>query len=199
MNDLISTKGVSIMYALIKNNPKLFGLLTVSISCLIFILFLVFVLPAEAMKSSELGLESSPDTSLYYTAQTLYDIAESYGEKGRSFYIQQRFTFDLVWPIAYGLFLFVVTAFLMIKLKVSQRIYKLLWLPVLAVVFDYFENMMTALVMYRYPNKTFLIDGLAGVMTLIKWLTLSAAFIALIVFLALLIFKRFKSKAMTIF
>lgn len=32
-------------------------------------------------------------------------MAEAYGESGRQAYIRARFTFDLVWPLVYTLFL----------------------------------------------------------------------------------------------
>jgi len=168
------------MHPLIIKNEKYFNKFTVLITLVIFLLFTILVLPAESAKSTALGLEVSPDTMLFYTASRLYNIAQSFGIEGRRFYIHQRFTFDLLWPIAYGAFLFVTSTYFIIKLNLSKRFYTYLWLPIIAVAFDYLENMMTALVMYRYPNKTYVIDMLAGVMTLFKWVILALAFIVLI-------------------
>ena len=73
---------------------------------LIFLLFTALVLPRQAAKSEhETGSAVSPDTSIFYSPAGLYQIAKSYGEEGRRAYIRARFTFDLVWPLVYTLFL----------------------------------------------------------------------------------------------
>lgn len=177
-------KGAS-MKIFIDKYQKYFNGYTFLGTFIIFLIFMIFVLPAESAKSLALGLDMSPDTSIFYTASKLYEIALSYGAEGRNFYIQQRFTFDLIWPIAYGSFLFVSSVYFIKLIKLPKKFYLLLWLPVMAVIFDYLENVMAALVMYRYPNETIIIDRLAGVMTLFKWVTLSMAFISLIVLVAI--------------
>lgn len=76
----------------------------------VFLLFLSFVLPQIASYSSEaIGQSESPDQSFLYSGSQLYDLAESYGEGGRKTYILLRWTFDLVWPVVYTLFLVVWT------------------------------------------------------------------------------------------
>ena len=158
---------------------------TSMITLVVFILFIIIVLPNETQKSEALGLISSPDTTLFYTADQLIAIALQYGDIGRQFYIKQRFTFDLIWPIVYGVFLFVNSVYLYQKNKITKYKY-ILVIPIVAVVFDYLENIMTSIVMYRYPNPTIILDHLAGFMTLFKWITLGTAFIIYICLLILL-------------
>ena len=75
----------------------------------IFLLFTALVLPGQAAGSdARTGGTRQPDTSLFYTPAELYGMAEAFGPDGRQAYIQARFTFDVVWPLVYGLF--VVTA-----------------------------------------------------------------------------------------
>lgn len=145
-----------------------------------FLGFIVFVLPQESLESAELGLEQSPDTSFFYTASELYEIAESYGEEGRRVYIEKRFSFDVIWPLAYGFFFVVFIQYGVDKMRLN-RLKHAYVLPIIAVVFDYLENIMTSVVMYRYPSETFLVSDLAGVMTSLKWVTLSLAFILLLI------------------
>lgn len=172
-------------------NNKYFNIFTVVGSFIFFLLFVIFILPAESTKSLALGLEMSPDTSIYYTASRLYEIAFSYGAEGRRFYIHQRFTFDLIWPIVYGSFLFITSVYFYNLGKIHVKAFIWLYLPIIAVTFDYLENIMTALVMYRFPNETFLFDRLAGVMTLLKWITLSLSFGLLIVWIVLFLYNHF--------
>lgn len=149
------------------------------ITLVTFIVFVIFVLPNESQKSEALGLISGPDTSFFYTANKLYQIADSYGIIGRQFYIRQRFTFDIIWPIVYGAFLYFNSIYFYKKHHFSKNTY-MLYLPIVAVVFDYLENIMTSIVMYRYPNQTIIIDHMAGFMTSLKWITLSASFVVLL-------------------
>jgi hypothetical protein len=159
----------------------------------VFVLFIVIVLPGEAAKSAALGLEGSPDTSFFYTADQLYDTCEQYGEAGRSFYIEQRFSFDLFWPLVYGAFLTTSLAFLGQRASTKRRM-RWFYLPILAVAFDYLENIMTATVMRRYPLETMILADLAGFMTSIKWITLSLSFVVFLAVLGIHIHNRFRKR-----
>ena len=57
----------------------------------IFLLFSVVVLPRQSATADEVaGGAGSPDMSLYYSADDLYQMAEAYGEQGRKAYIRAR-------------------------------------------------------------------------------------------------------------
>lgn len=71
---------------------------------LIFVLFMIFVLPQQSQKAEAYSGGTSPDTSYFYSAADLYQMAEAYGADGRAAYIYARFTFDLVFPLAYLFF-----------------------------------------------------------------------------------------------
>lgn len=165
----------------------------VLISLGIFVLFMIFVLPNESQKSSTLGLESSPDTSWFYTSDELYDIANQYGEEGRHFYIEQRFTFDLIWPLVYGLFLTIALAFFC-QSSAQGWLKKLYLLPLIAVGLDYTENIFTATVMYRYPKETFLMADIAGYITMLKWMTLMMSFMLLMLIITIYVIKFMKKE-----
>ena len=50
----------------------------------VFVLFMVFVLPAQAAKADETAQGAgSPDTSFFYSPGALFDMAEAYGQDGR--------------------------------------------------------------------------------------------------------------------
>jgi hypothetical protein len=51
--------------------------------------------------------------------------------------------------------------------------------PVLGAVFDYLENLSTSLVMLRYPGQTAVVDMLAPLFTLVKWVFVSGSFMLL--------------------
>jgi hypothetical protein len=148
---------------------------------LIFFLFSALVLPQQATKAEqETGSTDSPDTSLFYSASDLYQIAESYGEQGRQAYVRARFTFDLVWPLVYTLFLATAISWVFGQAFASDSPWQRANLaPLLGALFDYLENLSTSLVMLRYPARTPVVDALASVFTVLKWGFLGASFVLL--------------------
>ena len=53
-------------------------------------------------------------------------------------------------------------------------------MPLLGALFDYLENVSTSVVMVRYPSPTAVVDVLAGVFTLIKWIFVGGGFVLLL-------------------
>jgi hypothetical protein len=148
---------------------------------LIFILFSALVLPQQATKAEqETGSSDSPDMSFFYSPGDLYQIAESYGEQGRQAYIRARFTFDLVWPLVYTLFLATAISWVFGKaFAPDSRWQRANLAPLLGALFDYLENLSTSLVMLRFPDQTAVVDTLAPVFTTLKWSFLGASFVLL--------------------
>jgi hypothetical protein len=155
----------------------------VLVSMLIFIGFMVWVLPDQSTKAeSYTGEVSSPDTSLYYTPNQLYKMAEVYGEEGRSAYITARLTFDFVWPLVYTLFLSTSISLMVNSGGISGKFWQQANLfPILGLIFDYLENITAAIVMARFPNRTPVVDLLAGIFTSLKWLWIGLSFIILVI------------------
>ena len=59
------------------------------VSLVIFLLFSTLVLPSQAAKASTISEQvGSPDMSFFYTPNALYEMAEAYGEQGRTEYIR---------------------------------------------------------------------------------------------------------------
>lgn len=165
------------------------GWITLS-AVIVFILFTALILPGQASSGPENESAGSPDLSMYYTPDMLYQMADSYGEDGREEYIRVRFTFDLVWPLVYTFFLVTTSSWILQRVvDVSSRWRMLNLLPVAGMLFDYLENISTSLIMYRYPLETPLVDWLAGVFTSLKWILIGGSFISLLLAVVLLILK----------
>jgi hypothetical protein len=147
----------------------------------IFMAFTALVLPSQAASADELG-EGTPDLSLYYSPADLYRFAESYGEQGRRAYVRARFTFDLIWPLVYTFFLATATSWLFARAFRPENPWRLANLvPLAAMLFDFLENLSTSLIMLRYPARTPVIDALAPLFTLVKWLLVGGSFVILLV------------------
>lgn len=161
--------------------PYWFGLLATSI----FFTFIIIVLPQQSALAVANGLVYSIDTTFFYNAQCLYDIAEAFGASGRNFYLYQRWTFDLMWPLVYTSFIFSLSALLYKSIGLSPLNYWILAASWLAMGFDYLENTMVSIVMVRFPHPTWIIADLAGTVTSLKWITLTMSFVVLFLLIIL--------------
>ncbi|MFD3162790.1 hypothetical protein [Herpetosiphon sp. NSE202] len=160
----------------------------------IFAGFLGFVLPQQAQKSQQYSADvGSPDSSLFYSADDLYRFAEAYGPEGRAEYVAARFSFDLIWPLAYTLFLATAISWLGQRAFADGSNWRLLNLvPVIGLGLDYAENCGAALVMGRYPERTPIIDWLTPWLSASKWLFVNGSFVVLVAVGLVYLWQRIK-------
>jgi len=144
----------------------------------IIVLFLMLILPNEAAKAAVYTPEgASFDTSFFYKPAEVYTKAAAYSVEGRAAYIRARWTFDLVFPLAYGIFCLTAVAFGGTRLKLHKKVlHVLILLPFLAVFFDLAENTMVSLVMANYPKEYLFLAFAAAAATLCKWIFVMSAF-----------------------
>jgi len=163
---------------------------------LIFLLFTALVLPAQSTPDdANLADVGSPDLSFYYSADELYQMAEAYGEAGRTEYIRVRFTFDLFWPLVYGFFLTTSISWAYRRaIPDEHKLRRVNIIPLLGMLFDYLENITTSTVIWRYPGQTSILVSLAGVFTAIKWVLVGGSFLILLVGIGIGVGKWFKNR-----
>jgi hypothetical protein len=163
---------------------------------IVFLLFTSLVLPAQSAGAGEnRGDAGSPDMSFIYSPQELYKMAEAYGEQGRMAYIQARFTFDLIWPLVYALFLSTAISWVFARAFSPRSLWRWANLaPILGLVFDYAENISTSLVMYRYPAQTNLMAAIAPLLTPIKWIFVGGSFGLLFIGIFVLVWRAIQRR-----
>jgi len=166
----------------------------VVIVTVIFLLFTALVLPfISSYTTNIIGVAESPDTSFNFSLIHLYNIVDSYGKDGRIFYVTMRWTFDIVWPIVYTVFLLSSIAYFSKEIKHKHSI-KLLYLPLLAVLFDLLENINATIIMLLYPSKIDVFGYFLFASSVLKWITISISFVIVIVLIIGLFIKRFKKQ-----
>lgn len=148
----------------------------------IFLLFTALVLPGQSasmrMDAHDAG---SPDLSFYYTAGDLYQMAKAYGETGRDAYVRMRFTFDVIWPLVYTIFLTTAISWVCRKAFAPGSLWQRANLvPIWGALLDYLENISTSLVMMRYPSHTPGVDVLAPAFTMAKWILVGGSIVLLL-------------------
>ena len=160
---------------------RFFSVKVIVISVIVFVLFMVFVLPAASDYAQSIsGSSDSPDTSLIYSADDLYEMAQSFGPQGRRSYIIMRFTFDLVWPIVYLAFMLAVLVGLLRSFNDDKKIKKLVYLPIIGTLLDFLENIFAAITIGRFPLRTPIIAELTPIFTISKWAVLGLSFVLII-------------------
>lgn len=167
------------------------------LALVIFLLFTVLVLPVQATGTEMVGNSpGSPDTSFFYSVDDLYRMAEAYGQAGRDAYLRARFTFDLIWPLVYTIFLVTGISWVSQKAFPPESLWQRLNLaPILAALFDYLENICTSLVMSQFPNRLPLVAVLASLFTMAKWILLGCSFVLLFIGVGAAVLKWAKRKA----
>ena len=171
----------------------------VLITLVIFVFFAALVLPLQAIHADgTMGSGWTPDLSFYYTGDDLNQLAYTIGEYGRASYIKARFTFDLIWPLVYSVFLITGISWLFRKEFSPGSVWQLSNLvPLLGILFDYLENIATSLVMARYPTPTGILAGLAPIFTMLKWIFVGGSFLLLFVGIAVGVGKIIGKKIRT--
>ncbi len=165
-------------------------------SIAVFMLFMLLVLPKMAGRLSEMtGVAQSPDTSFIYSTADLYAMAEAYGPEGRAYYIYQRFTFDLIWPLVYLLFFLALITLLYRHLPSTSSWRLVILLPFAGVLFDLLENSGAAYVMYIYPQTAPLIAPLVPLFTFFKWLFIGLSSMAILAGVVNLLLKKISTKS----
>lgn len=163
---------------------------------IIFFTFGVLVLPKESarMESFSNGA-ASPDTSLFYSPAMLEDMAAQYGSQGRAAYLSARWTFDVIFPLIYGGFLLVCIGWLCNHLCSKKRKARLLvFFPLAAVGFDFFENIATSIVMAAFPTRVPIVAAIAPIFTAIKWFLVGGSFLLLVALMCLLFYRKMISR-----
>lgn len=163
----------------------------------LFALFTALVLPDQAEAGAfYTDRYAAPDTSFWYSPEDLYAAAEAWGRDGRAAYVYARVTFDVVWPVVYGVFLVTTLAWVWARGTAPESRWRgVALLPMVAVALDYAENVCTATVMARYPVRTPLLTELAPIFTAGKWLVLSASFLLLVIGVIVAVAARWRARA----
>jgi hypothetical protein len=164
---------------------------------IVFLLFAALVLPRAAARAERINAGAgSPDTELLYSTRELLELAEAYGEDGRAAYVRTRFTFDLAFPIVYGLFLLTAISWFADRSPGwGSAVRRLNLVPIGAVLFDFAENIATSIVMLRYPEPAVVATSLAPIISFVKWILVSGSFVVLAALIGIWLVRIIRSTA----
>ncbi len=135
-------------------------------------LFTAFVLiPKSAEVKAYTRDAGSIDLSFGFNSpETVYAMAEAYGEAGRQAYIFDRVSFDVIWPLVYTVFyLSWIVWTLRIAHGDSPRVLRWGKLAIWPILLDFGENSIAVLVMSLYPTRLDAAVYVLSTLTMLKW------------------------------
>jgi hypothetical protein len=126
-----------------------------------------FMQQIEAVAGQQYRL---PDVHLMYSTGELRQLLQNLGSEGRSIYRQMILQADLLYPLCYSLFFYLLLQLLSPREKTKYRYWK--FLPFAAAFFDYLENLSILFLLHAYPAFPAFAGRLAAFGTTAKWATL---------------------------
>lgn len=150
---------------------------SILVSWLLFFVVLAFVLPGVSQANEANGLRESMDTNFSFSPAQLVGILEAYGEAGRSYYVLQRWTFDLYYPLVYG----VPISLSLYGLLGHTKYQRVAWLGLMASTMDYLENSFFTVAALTFPSNTVGWVTIGVIFSVAKWMALGGGFFLVLV------------------
>ncbi len=155
------------------------------------VLFLTKLTPVEKKICEGLpGNAVILDLEFGYSAEKAYDILDKLGVSGRATYLRNILTVDMAFPIIYGIFLTIITAFLLNKIKAQKKAVNiLLYIGPAASISDIVENIFISVLIKNFPVRLNALAQTAGIFTDIKFIFTALWFFAFLILLIFLVHK----------
>ncbi len=138
-----------------------------------------------------------------YDLNYVSELFSSLGENGRETYLTSQIPVDMIYPLLFGLSYCLLLGYFLKKLnKLNSPYLYLCLLPVIAGISDYLENIGIITMLNNYPDLTETMVNATNTFTVLKSISTSVFFIALIVILIILgikFVKRNKTSANTVY
>ncbi len=185
-NAILKTRQLLLKYANGKNVIILF-----LITQVIYLIMLLFTIPN--LMSYAGGMEILDMIPTGYEPEYVKSLFEQLGPIGRDYYLHTQLPLDLIYPLLFAVTYTLILTYLFDKIyNLSSKIQLLTFTPILAGLFDYFENFGIITMLIQYPNFSDTLAVITNVFSIMKSISTTAFFILLLIGLAVLLFKKFK-------
>lgn len=163
------------------------------LTSLIYVCMLFITIPKVTLHSRGIKLLDMMPTG--YNLDYIHNLFETLGDRGRFAYLYSQIPLDMIYPLFFGVSYCLILAYFLNKLnKLESSLFYLCLLPLIAGIFDYFENIGIILMLTNYPNYSLITAKSTNIFTIIKSLTTSFYFIILIIVLILTVRKNLTRK-----
>jgi len=130
-----------------------------------------------------------------YDLNYVSELLTSLGENGRLTYLTNQIPVDMIYPLLFGLSYCLILGYFLKKLnKLNSPYIYLCVIPIIAGIADYLENIGIITMLINFPDLTKTIVNTTNIFSIIKSISTSIFFSALIVILIILGIKLAKKK-----
>ncbi len=155
----------------------------------VYCLMILYTIPQVEQHSS--GMKLFDLSPFGYSFEYALKLLGALGVNGRDNYLYSQLPTDFVYPGLFAVFCCLLLSWLFTKsLKVSSRMFYLCFVPVIAGLFDYIENVCIIDMLRSYPNVTESLVAFASVITILKSTFTMVVFVLLIV--GVILFRKTK-------
>lgn len=125
-----------------------------------------------------------------YDSEYINALFGALGENGRGVYLYNQIPIDMVYPFLFGISYCLLLVYFLQKInKLNSAFFYLIFLPIIAGIADYLENLGIINMLSSYPNQSQLSMDVTNVFSIIKSMTTTVFFVALIITLAIFGYK----------
>src|SRR5215203_1330122 len=130
-------------------------LIIVALPFLFFFRYRENALKAFTCQDQPIPCKDSPtlDSNLSYDSDKAYELFEKLTPEGRQMYAWTEITVDVIFPIIYSLFLSLLMIWVFQKSSNYKSQQYLAMLPFIAILFDFCENVLIAIMLFDYQQK----------------------------------------------
>ena len=169
--------------AKLKNIEKIANRKIIIVLGIILLFFMLYLFPTYQAEINEIADNKVQllDVRFSYSKTDVDETFEGMGYEGRKIYQFILGFIDMIYPIIYGLLLFL----LLVKLTEKFSNYKLkliCFIPMIAGLFDYIENFGISRMLNNYPLISELNVNFASIATSMKWFFVFVSLILVLIF-----------------
>ena len=159
---------------------------------IIYLIMLLYTIPQVAKYAPGINLFDLSPTG--YSYEYAIELLDTLGSNGRELYLYKQLPLDFIYPGLFSVSCSLFLSWLFLKSqKADSKLFYFCYVPVVAGLFDYFENILIVRILTSYPNVSEVSVSLASSMTIIKSVLTTVFFVLLIIGLILNIKKKWKS------
>ena len=163
---------------------------------IVYAVMLVVTIPKTMTFSN--GLKLLDMMPLGYDLEYINMLFETLGENGRKVYLTNQLPVDMIYPFLFGVSYCLLIGYFLKKLnKLDSVFFYLCFLPLIAGIADYAENFGILTLLNNFPDFSPITAKVTNVFSVIKSMTTTVFFVALIITLLILGIKKIKERGKT--
>jgi len=160
---------------------------------LVYAIMLIVTIPKTMIFSN--GMKLLDMMPMGYNSEYINSLFEALGENGRQVYLYNQLPVDMIYPFLFGISYCLLIGYFLKKLnKLSSVFFYLCFLPLIAGLADYLENFGIIIMLNNYPNLSQTSMVATNIFSVVKSMTTTVFFVAVIITLIMLGIKTIKER-----